>query len=180
MNHTIKYLLYGANLWYLAEGMLGPLLAIFTEHIGGDILDVTWAWAIYLFASGFLTIYLGKVSDKLDKRKMMVVGYGLNALFTFGYLFVSAPYQLFIIQAGIGIAGALATPTWNALYSKYEDKRKDGYEWGLANGEANIVTGAAIILGGILLEYGSFALLFATMGIVQVIATIVQAQILRK
>jgi MFS family permease len=104
--------------------MLGPLLAIFTEYIGGDILDVTWAWAIYLFASGFFTILLGKYSDRVSKKKMMVAGYTLNAVFTFGYLLVDTPFKLFAIQAEIGVAGALATPTWYAPYSEYEDRKK--------------------------------------------------------
>lgn len=52
MNSKIKALLYSSNIWYLGEGMLGPLLAIYTERIGGDIFDISWAWAIYLVVTG--------------------------------------------------------------------------------------------------------------------------------
>lgn len=110
----------------------------------------------------------------------MVLGYALNALFTFGYLFVSAPWHLFIVQAGLGIAAALATPTWNALYAKHEDRRHDGFQWGLAGGEAQIIIGIAIVIGGYIVSIVSFTALFLTMGIVQIIATIYQTQILRR
>jgi MFS family permease len=133
LNRSIKILLYGANVWYFAEGMLGPLFAIFTQKIGGDILDVSWAWATYLILAGLLYIVVGKITDVYDnKEKIMVIGYALNALFTFSYLFISAPWHLFITQAGLGLAAAMATPTWDALYAKHEDRKHGGFQWGLA------------------------------------------------
>lgn len=45
----------------------------------------------------------------------MIAGYALNALLTFGYMFVSNPTQLFLLQIGLGIAEALSAPIWDAL-----------------------------------------------------------------
>ena len=181
INRKIKLLLYGGGLWYFGEGMFGPLFAIFAEKVGGTILDMTWAWATYLIIAGLLYILVGKFTDTYHhKRKIMVLGYALNALFTFGYLFVSSPMHLFIVQAGLGISTALATPTWFALYAKHEDRRNGGFQWGLAGGTAQIITGIAIIIGGLIVNYLSFDVLFITMGIIQVIATITQARILKE
>lgn len=181
LNKHVKILLYGGNIWYFGEGMLGPLLAVFTERVGGDILDITWAWATYLILAGLLCIFVGKVSDRHDNaEKIMVLGYALNAVFTFGYLFVSTTWHLFLVQAGLGIAAAMAVPTWNALYAKHEDRKQGGLQWGLAGGEAQIITGVAIVVGGYIVSFASFTVLFLTMGTVQVIATIYQAQILKK
>lgn len=159
--------------------MFGPLLAIFTERVGGSVLDISWAWAMYLVFYGVLSILLGRASDHMHKGRLMVWGYGLNAVFTFGYLLVSNPLQLLAVQAGLGVAAALATPTWDALYDEYSDKKVDGMAWGLAGGTASIVTGIAIVIGGAIVEYSSFTLLFVTMGCIQVAATVYQANILR-
>lgn len=181
LNKHIKILLYGGNIWYFGEGMFGPLFAVFTERLGGDILDISWAWATYLIVAGLLYIVVGKITDRYDnKEKVMILGYVLNTLFTFGYLFVSTPWHLFVIQAGLGIAAAMATPTWDALYAKHEDRKHDGFQWGLAGGEAQIITGVAIVVGGYVVIYGSFTALFVTMGIIQTIATLYQARILRE
>lgn len=181
LNRNIKILLYGGNIWYLGEGMLGPLFAVFTERVGGDVLDITWAWALYLIVAGLLYIVVGKISDKYNNtEKIMVMGYALNAIFTFGYLFVSVPWHLFVVQAGLGVAAAMATPTWDTLYAKHENRKHGGFQWGLAGGEAQIITGVAIIIGGYIISFASFTVLFLTMGIIQVIATIYQAQILIK
>ena len=180
LNQKEKILLYGGNIWSFGAGMFGPLLAIFTEKVGGSILDVAWAWAIFLIISGILYINAGKISDhRIKKEDLMVLGYALNALFTFSYLLVQKPMHLFIVQAGLGIASALASPTWMALYSKYEDKKHAGFAWGMAGGESAIFTGIAVIIGGLIVKYFSFDILFITMGVIQLIATVYQAKILR-
>src|SRR3989338_2702186 len=101
LNKNIRILLTSSNIWYFGEGMLGPLFAVFTERVGGDILDVSWGWATDLIFAG----------------------------------------HLFFVQAGLGVGLAMATPTWNALYAKHEDRKHDGFEWGLAGGMAKVITG---------------------------------------
>ena len=172
MNARIKALLYSSNIWYLGEGMLGPLLAVYTERIGGDVFDISWAWAIYLIATGLLTILVGKLVKTPRQAEMtMVAGYAINTLFTFGYLLVANPLHLFLVQAGLGLASAMATPTWNTLYARHKDSKLDTFEWGLADGEANIITGISIVAGGFLVTYTSFQALFVIMGCVQAVAT---------
>ena len=173
-----KILLRGASFWWLGEGLLGPLFAVFTGKVGGSVLDISWAWAIYLLVTGFLEIYIGKISDKIGHAKLMVWGYGLNAVFTFGYLFVHNTTGLFIVQAGLGVALALADPTWDALYAKYEDRSKPGRIWGLEHGTEEIITGVSIFIGGVIVSYFSFTALFIIMGTIQTIGTIYQAKIL--
>lgn len=159
--------------------MLGPLYAVFAERIGGDILDISWAWATYLIITGVFYIIIGKaINGKSYQAKVMIIGYALNALFTFGYLFVSSPWHLFFVQAGLGLAEAIGTPTWDALYAKNMSGAHDTFAWGLSSGQSQIVTGIAIVCGGLIAHYGSFNALFITMGCVQLIATFVQAKIL--
>ncbi len=181
MNQKEKVLLYADNLWYLGEGMLGPLFAVFAERVGGSVLDITWAWSTYMAITGVFIMVFGKLSDgPRFKEKLLVAGYALNALLTFCYLLVSNPTQLLLVQAGLGLATAMATPTWNALYTKHQDRKHGGYFWGLADGQANLVTAAALVMGGLIVNYFSFQALFIVMGCAQVVATLYTAKLLRK
>ncbi|MEK7063609.1 MAG: MFS transporter [Patescibacteria group bacterium] len=180
MRRELWILLFAGNVWYFGEGMLGPLFAVFASRIGGDILEIAWAWAVFLIVSGILTIVVGKISDKYDKRRLMIAGYALNAVATFGYLFVSDTATLFAVQILLGIANALATPTWDALVDKYSGRKQDGTVWGLADGLPQIVTGIAAVCGALVLTYSSFTVLFFAMGCVQVAAAILQYRILYK
>jgi len=179
-----RLLLWSSNLWALGEGMLGPLFAVFAQRIGGSILDVTWAWAIYLGMTGVFTIAAGKVSDRIwqwcGRERLMVAGYALNALCTFGYLLVDTTTGLFLVQAGLGVALALSSPTWSALYARYSPgEEMAGNSWGLVAGGQRLTLAVAILLGGYIVNRYSFDVLFIAMGTVQVIATLYLARIVR-
>lgn len=151
---------------------------MFAGRIGGSILEITWAWAIYLLVTGALEIFIGKLSDRIGHARLMVLGYALNALFTFSYIFVHTPAALFMVQAGLGVALALADPTWDALYAKYETLKKAGYLWGLQHGVEQLITGISILVGGLVVSYFSFTTLFVAMGIIQTVGTIYQSKLL--
>lgn len=184
MHRKERLLLWSSNLWSLGEGMLGPLFAVFAQRIGGSITDITWAWALYLGMTGALTIVAGGVSDRIwqwcGRERLLVAGYALNALCTFGYVFVSTPTHLFLVQAGLGVSLALSIPTWSALYARYSPgEAKAGYTWGLVAGEQRLILAIAILVGGYIVDHYSFTALFLTMGTIQVIATIYQARIMQ-
>ena len=111
---------------------------------------------------------------------MMVFGYSLNALLTFGYLLVDNPIKLFIVQVGLGIAEAIGTPLWDTLYASSLHEEHDTYAWGLSTGQSQIVSGIAFGVGGLLAYYFSFTILFIVMGVVQMGAALVSAQLLKR
>lgn len=180
LSKITKILLWGANIWFFGEGLFGPLFAVFTQKIGGNILEITWAWATFLIVTGVFYIIIGKwtSNNKQYQAKMMVLGYVLNTIFTFCYLLVASPGQLFLVQAGLGISEAIGSPSWDSMYARSLNETNDVFAWGLAGGQAQIVTGLATIAGGFIVYYISFNTLFIIMGTIQAIATIIQARIL--
>lgn len=175
-----RILLISSNIWMFSDGLLGPLFAVFAAEIGGDIFDITLAWAIFMIVTGVLTMYFGRLGDKVGHEKLLVLGYALNAVFTFAFLFIDSALDLFIIQAGLGVSLALANPTWFALYDKYSNSKKDGYIWGAEEGQGNIAMGVAAVVGGYIVNATSFKVLFIVMGILQTVATVIQLKILYK
>lgn len=172
-------LLSSSSAWYFGEGMIAPFFSIFTQHVGGDILDITWVWATYLIVAGVFTILVGKLSDsRFSKPRLLVMGYALNALFTFAYLLVDSTLSLFVVQVGLGIASALATPTWNALYAQHHGDVESGLMWGISDGQEQIVTGIATIVGGLIIAKLSYTVLFLLMGVIQTLSALFLAQIL--
>ena len=180
LNRPEKILLYSNNLWFLAEGMLGPLIAVFALGIGGNILNISWAIAGYLVVTGLTNILIGYLCDHgLNKAKVMTIGFGLNALFTFSYIFVRSPLQLFAVQVCLGIATAMTIPTWYALYAKHESRKHDAMTWGIAKGEAYIIMGVAILMGGFISNQFGFKVLFVIMSAVQLTATLSVSRLIK-
>ncbi len=175
-----KILLFGATYWNFANGLLGPLLAVFAQRIGGDILAVSSASAIYLIVTGICVILIGRWSDRCNKAMLLTIGYALTTCFTFLYLVVDSSLELLLVQAGLGVALAFSNPTWSALFDQYSQPSAKGYLWGLSDGAMKIANGLAIIIGGLIVSYTSFTVLFIVMGCCNLFTTLYQAQMLLK
>ncbi|MEK7627972.1 MAG: MFS transporter [Patescibacteria group bacterium] len=176
-----KILFWSSNIWALADGMLGPLFAVFAQQLGGDILSITWAWATFLVVTAVGTLAVGKMGDMFGgHHTLSVMGYFTTAFFTFGYLLVTTPFELFVVQAGLGLGLALSNPTWYALYDRYSGTGKhDGLVWGFATAGGQIAQACAIMIGGLIVTHFSFATLFTIMGTLSLCAAFWQAKILR-
>lgn len=174
MHKTAKVLLIAGSFWYLGEGMFAPLFALFAGKVGGDVFDIVWATVAYLVVKGVLVMFVGRLSDrKVTKERFMLLGYILNTIFTFSYLLVSKPVHLIIVEIGMGVAVSLTIPTWDALLSRYDvDEENSGFMWGLVSGQANLSNALAIVIGGAILKYTSYEILFVSTGIVQLLGTI--------
>lgn len=173
MSKQEKHLLWASNLWYLSEGLLGPLFAVYTQRLGGNILDVSWAWAVYLIVSGFATMYVGKIATtKKRQQRFVLLGYAMTTLLTVIFLFINAPWQLVLVQIGLGFAQALATPTWFALYANVETQSSAGDMWGRMQGQSSMFTAAALIVGGLIATEFGFEVLFSLMAVVHATATV--------
>jgi len=180
MNKAESILLWSANIWLFGDGLLGPLFAVFTQQIGGNILDITYAYAAYLIVTGVGVFFIGKISDRYNKTLFVSAGYGVSAIFTFGYLLVNTPLALLLVQVGLGIGLALSQATWHALYSVYESEESAGYIWGAADGWRFVLQGAALLVGGWIVSFYTFTALFVIMGTIQLIASVYQLTLYRK
>lgn len=181
MTRRIPLLLLSSSLWYFSEGLLGPLFAVFSEQVGGDVLDITAAWAIYLIVSGVAYPIVGRLlNGTVWKFRMITIGYALNTVFTFAYLLVSDTAELLLVQVGLGIAEALSTPSWDAYYAaqlRDNNSIDDTFFWGVASGHTQFISGVAIAVGGLIANFISFRALFVTMGVLSLFATLVQARV---
>jgi len=173
MNRCLKILLFIAYGWFLAQGMFGPLFVIFAGNVGGDVLDITGAYTAYYVVVGILYFVVGKLADKLHaEKKIMTIGYAIDTVVCFGYLFVTDPMGLFITQIFCGVAMACTTPTWNTLYTEYLESGKKNSGWSYYGGGSQIIQAIAMSAGGMIISFFSFEVLFMTMGIVMFISTV--------
>jgi len=159
--------------------LFGPLFAVFSQKVGGYLLDITWAWSAYLIVTGLMYLFVGRaLQNSKYQERVMVIGYALNTLFTFSYLMVDSVMTLFFVQIGLGIAESLSTPIWDSLFANDLDGKNNTFLWGLATGHTHFVTGIAVAIGGLITYYISFHMLFIIMGTIQALATIIQARLL--
>ncbi len=164
-----------------AFGLLAPIYAIFIDKIGGSILDIGYAYAIFAFVAGlFILIFDNSKFFVKHMRMMIVLGYSLVALCYIGYIFVESPWHLFLIQVIFGLANGILEPSWDSVYSAKLDEKQENRNWSIWAGSINITLGIAAIIGSFIIANYSFNLLFVIMAIFAIASAIFASRVLRK
>jgi MFS family permease len=163
MHKILKILITSSIFYNFAAGMFGPIYAIFAQKIGGSILVASSAIAMYTAVVGILILVFGRFEDRLDKKKIFITGRAVNVVGVAGYIFVSSPIDLFLVQIILGIAIAMMNPTFEALYSRGLRKGHEAFEWSVWEGSINLVLAGAAVVGGIVATVFGFTALFILM-----------------
>ncbi|MEI7765469.1 MAG: MFS transporter [bacterium] len=177
MKIEYKILLIASFICNFAENLIGPFYAVFVQKIGGDILTIGYSTTLYMIATGILIIVIGKLSDSWNKEWLTTTGYALFAVSALGYLFISHPWQLFILQIIAAFGTALLASPLTVLMAHNIDKKNEGLEWALGGGGSKIVVGLAVLMGTYLVKFFGFTTLFITIFTLDILAMLVQLQL---
>ncbi len=180
MRNGLKILISSSFAYHIAAGSFAPIYAIFVEKIGGGILEASGIWSVQALIIGVLVFLLSKLEDKLDKRKMLVFGYGLHAVGFIAYNFVSNIWQLFAVQSFLGIAAAITIPAFDAFYSRSLDRGKESSEWGVWESGSRIISAGAAMLGGFVAAEFGFRYLFVLMSVFSILTVFIISHLLRR
>ncbi len=172
-NKAIKILLITNGLILVAGAMIGPIYALFVEEIGGSLLDASYAFGVFAFVAGIVTLISGNYADKIKENELILVaGYGFMGIGFFGYIFVNSIFLLLIVQAVIGLGEAVYGPAFDAIYSKHLDKNRAGREWGAWEAMNYFTAAFGAVAGGILVTLFGFNIIFIVMGLLCFVSAI--------
>ncbi len=173
-----KVLLKVSFLATFAESMLVPVYAAFTEEVGGSVLDAGIAFAVFSIATGLVIALVGtRPIFQTHVRRFLMAGFFLSAAADIGYMFVSSRWELFAVQLVVGLGTGFVEPAWDSLFTDDID-HASAKHWSIWAGGTHLATGAAALLGGLVVSYFSFKTLFACMSLVDLLAlyTILRAK----
>jgi MFS family permease len=173
LSRQARLLLKISFLTAFAESMLVPVYAVFTEKVGGSILDAGIAFAAFSIATGVIVAVVGTRSWFQDHIKgFLILGFLGSALCDLSYVFVQNKWQLFAAQTVAGLATGLIEPAWDSLFTD-DIEHSSARHWSIWAGGSHMVTGLAALAGGLIVAYGSFTILFVAMGLIDTVAIFV-------
>ena len=161
-----------------AFGLLSPIFAIFvTGQIqGGTATVVGFATAAYLISRSLVQLPVGRFIDKRSGEKddyiVLLLGYAILTLVPFLYLIARTPAHIYILQAMLGAADALAIPSYLAIFSRHLDHNHEGTEWSFRSVFTSIAAAVAGAAGGVIADSLGFRALFIIAGCLSLLSTI--------
>jgi MFS family permease len=173
LSRQVRLLVTISLLTTFAESMLVPMYAAFTERVGGSILDAGIAFACFSIATGAFVSLIGtRPCFQHHVKAFLVLGFLGSACCDISYVFVQNRWQLFAAQVIAGLATGLIEPAWDSLFTDAIE-HSSAKHWSIWSGSTHMVAGAAALLGGVIVAYFSFPVLFVTMGLIDMVATFV-------
>lgn len=173
INKSLKALFTLNSIFVFAGSLLGPLYAIYVRGFDNRIVTVSLLWAVLMVSSTVFMYFVSKYGDRVgEKEYLLAGGFLVRSIAWLGYLFVSNVTGLIIIQIILGLGEALGTPAWSVIFAKHLDGHKeimDYSNWNILN---NLLVALSTVLGGILVTYFGFSVLFLAMSMLALVAFI--------
>lgn len=161
-NLFITNMLILINVMIIANGaFMTPLWSDFVLKIGGNIQTAGQAVLIFSMVIGIFTWVTGRIEHHYQNDEWFMCFSALIVFLSYlGYFFVHHPWQLYLVEIGLGIGGAFQSPVICALYQRHFTQDQSSYFWAIWNGCYNIGIGIGAMLGAFLVAHYSYTIMF--------------------
>lgn len=172
VNNLIKILTFSDVLIVSGWGLINPLFAVFvTQQIKGGSLElVGLCTSIYLILRSSLLIPVARFIDsrkgEIDDFAVMATGSFLMSIVPFLYIFAKTSTHVLILQGLAGLASAMVSPGWMAIFTRHVDKNVEAEGWGIYGSMVGFSGALAGALSGFLAEKIGFRPLYFVVGII--------------
>ncbi len=171
INRSLKVLFFLNSIFVFAGSLLGPLYAVYVSKIDSKIISVSLSWAVFMFSSTLFMYFVSKYGDRVKEQEYLLAGGFLVRCFAWiGYIFISDLTGLIVLQVILGLGEALGTPSWNAIFAKHLDERKEIMDYSSWNIINNLMIAVATVVGGVVATYLGFNVLFIVMSFLALIS----------
>ncbi|MFJ9433119.1 MFS transporter [Streptomyces sp. NPDC101490] len=157
----------GANRWVVLVVLCVSLLLValdatilhvavpsVTEDLRPSSTALLWIVDAYPLVCASLLILFGTLGDRVGRRRVLLLGYGLFGIASAVAALATTPEVLIAARALLGVGGAMIMPaTLSILRAVFPDRRERATAIGVWTAVAAIGAAAGPVLGGFLVEH---------------------------
>jgi MFS family permease len=179
VNPIIRTLIFSDFLFWGANNLITPIFSVFVvDHILGASLEAAGlAATLYLLTRSLAEIPVGMLIDKQkgesDDLIFLVTGGVLQGILYISFAYLQNVSQLYIAMIILGLASAIASPSWYSVFTKYIDKKEEGFEWSLYDVLVSIGMALTAAIGGYIAQKYGFDVVFWIVGILTILSGLV-------
>lgn len=169
LNRPLRILIVtNAALSFLVS-LFAPFYAVFIASLGGGVALAGFSWALYSIIAGVLILLFANWELKVKQQELLIaLGYLIRGGVFLSYAFMGTLTQLFITQVLWGIATAISTPAFDAVYASHTNAEDSIVQWGGWEGISAIMVGAGALIGGIVIQGFGYQTVFLAMAAISV------------
>ncbi|MDF3300002.1 MFS transporter [Streptomyces tropicalis] len=157
----------GANRWVVLVVLCVSLLLVaidatvlhvavpaVTEDLRPGAIELLWIVDTYPLVCAALLILFGTLGDRVGRRRILLLGYGLFGVASALAALAQNPLTLILARGLLGVGGAMIMPaTLSLLRQVFPDRRERALAIGVWSAVAAVGAAVGPLLGGFLLEH---------------------------
>lgn len=148
-------------------GFIGPFYVLQVEKLSGGVEKLGLAFSIMVLVQSASTYLAGHFSDKLGRKPFLFLTAYADAAVLFLYTVITEPYQLYILQALLGVTNGVGGTVGASLLGDLTMKEKRGKSIGKFNAFVSLSSAAGLFCGGYLVKlYGLKSLFYLASAVV--------------
>lgn len=160
----VSLVLFFRFISWLGRNILVPYLPLFIASLLIDqsrLNTLTGLTIALASAAGTITaVFLGRLSDKIGHKRILVACTLATAFFYVPQFFIEQVWQLLLLQTLTGAAAGGVMPVLSALLNSYTEPGTEGAAFGFDNSVTSLSRALAPMLGAIIVLLGGYRLIF--------------------
>jgi len=152
----------------LAASFVGPIFPLFVEKIVGTPQKAAGETGILLAVTGIASavsaVMVGRMSDRLGHKTMLVVCTFLTGIFSFPHFFAVTVPQLVLLRILFGLAAGGMVPAMNAIVANTVPRTNIGQAYGFTTTASSLGWATGPAIGGYAASLFGYRLPFLIMG----------------
>src|SRR6202050_5290609 len=152
--------IFGSSMAFIDGTVVNVALPALQTSLDASVVGVQWVVESYGLFLAALILVGGSLGDLLGRRLVFLIGVGIFAAASVACGLASSIQQLVIARSVQGVGAAFLVPGSLSLISASFDEKKRGQAIGTWSGFTAITTALGPVLGGWLIEHGSWRWVF--------------------
>lgn len=161
------------SIWGIVFGLIGPFYVVYIEQLSGGMEKLGMAFAIMIAVQALTTYYAGRFSDKLGRKPLLFATAYVDATILFLYTIINSTFQLYVLQAALGLTNAVAGTMKQALLGDLTRKARRGLEIGKFNAVVSLFSAVGLAIGGYAVKIFGIKFIFYFASVAVVLSTFV-------
>lgn len=141
------------SVWGVVYGMIGPFYTLYIADKSGGMEKLGFAFSIMILVQAAASYFVGHYSDRLGRKPFLFAMAYVDAFVLFCYTIVNQPYQIYILQALLGVTNAVSLTIRGSLLADLTKVDTRGSEIGRFNALVSVFTAVGFTLGGYLAKF---------------------------
>ncbi|MCK5504042.1 MAG: MFS transporter [Thermodesulfovibrionia bacterium] len=160
-----------SSIWAIVMGFIGPFYVLQVAKLSGGMEKLGLAFSIMVLVQSATTYFAGSFSDKLGRKLFLFFTAYTDAIILFLYTIISNTYQLYILQAMLGITNGIAGTISVSFLGDLTIKEKRGRSIGKFNAIVGLSSATGLFFGGYMVKFYGLKSLFYLASVVVALST---------